>query len=257
MIEYILGNYLIEIGKITKEQQRAAVDMEDSVNVTPELIAAESGVAEQAAVSGKRSRYFQFLQALVDAGHLKLDELEGLLKDFGEKNGYGFEQMNDFKSGDTDRIVPLFLPKEAEHFAGLVSLVIDTVMKTCGRNVGMGKGVMTDALPTEDMVNQSLLWDGGIVDYFSEMDGGLLAVSCAYGQENYDKLDLEAMDAAGELLNCINGLYVSGLSREGCYLEMMPPKYEKVGELVKQGSICRIPIFVDGGGFYFTVAELV
>lgn len=248
MVEYILGNYLIESGKIKREQLKLVMEKEDSVTVSEELKAMEEG---------QGSQYLMFVQALLDEKLIALDELEWLLNDFGEKNGYDAEQINDIKSDEVERIIPLLMPKEAEKFIPLVSIMVSTMVKSFNRHIYVGKAAMVDQLPAEDLVNQSLIWEEGIVDCFSERDGGLLMISSVYGQEEYGQLDSEALDAAGELLNCINGLYVSGLSREGYFLEMMPPKYEECSESIKKSSICRIPIFFDERGFYFTVAELV
>lgn len=290
MVEYILGNYLIESGKITREQLKRVMEKEDSVEVTLGLAAVDRGILtagqadeinslimtsgqsfEDAAMEKgyltkeqaqelskeKGNHYLMFMQELIDEGLVALDEEEWLLNDFGEKNGYNAEQIKDIKSDDVERIIPLLLPKEAEKFTQLVCTMVSTMIKSFNKHIYVGKAVMVDQLPAEDLVNQSLVWEEGIVDCFSERDGGLLMVSSVYGQEEYGQLDSEALDAAGELLNCINGLYVSGLSREGYFLEMMPPKYEQCSESIKRDSICRIPIFFDERGFYFTVAELV
>ncbi|MCM1327622.1 MAG: hypothetical protein NC094_10635 [Bacteroidales bacterium] len=248
MVEYILGNYLIESGKLKREQLKLVMEKEDSVTVSPELKAAEEG---------QSGHYLMFVQALLDEKLITLDELEWLLNDFGAKNGYNAEQINDIKSDEVERIIPLLMPKEAGQFVSLVCTMVSTMVKSFDKHIYVGKAAMVDQLPAEDLVNQSLVWEDGIVDCFSERDGGLLMVSSVYGQEEYGQLDSDALDAAGELLNCINGLYVSGLSREGYFLEMMPPKYEECSESVKKGTICRIPIFFDERGFYFTVAELV
>lgn len=252
MVEYILGNYLIESGKIKREQLKLVMEKEDSVTVSDELLAMEEGLSNE-----QGSHYLMFVQALLDEKIIALDELEWLLNDFGEKNGYNAEQMKDIKSDEVERIIPLLMPKEAENFIPLVCIMVNTMVKSFNRHVYVGKAAMVEQLPAEDLVNQTLVWEGGIVDCFSERDGGLLMVSSVYGQEQYGQLDSEALDAAGELLNCINGLYVSGLSREGYFLEMMPPKYDECRASIKKNSICRIPVFFDERGFYFTVAELV
>ena len=67
---------------------------------------------------------------------------------------------------------------------------------------------------------------------------------------------MDALDAAGETLNCINGLYASAESRSGKFLELTPPDYDDVTTKAKN-IICRIPIYVGDKGLYFTVADLV
>ena len=112
-----------------------------------------------------------------------------------------------------------------------------------------------DAFPAADLVSQGLKGEEGIIDALSEKDGALLNVCSIFGKEEFEKLDLDALDASGELLNCINGLYASSLSRDGRFLELMPPEYEDINAKA-QKKICRIPIFIGNQGFYFTVAKL-
>ena len=68
-------------------------------------------------------------------------------------------------------------------------------------------------------------------------------------------MDLDALDAAGELLNCINGLYASAMSAQGTFFDLMPPDYEDVSSLAKK-TTCTIPVFIGDQSLYFTVAEL-
>ena len=44
MVEYILGNYLVETGKITREQLQQVMSKQDSVRVKLGLIAVEEGL---------------------------------------------------------------------------------------------------------------------------------------------------------------------------------------------------------------------
>ena len=96
---------------------------------------------------------------------------------------------------------------------------------------------------------------GGLISCLSEGNGALLQVCCKYGQEEFELLDLDSLDAAGELLNCVNGLYASGLSRNGKFLELLPPDYTDVTAKAKT-AICKIPVYIGDKKFYFTVAEL-
>ena len=105
------------------------------------------------------------------------------------------------------------------------------------------------------MVSQSLQGEHSFITCFSEGNGALLQTCCNFAQEAFEELDLFTLDAAGELLNCINGLFASVQSREGTFLELLPPDYDTITAKTKT-NICKIPIFIDDKKFYFTVAEL-
>lgn len=289
MVEYILGNYLVESGKITKEQLVSSMEKQDSVRVKLGLIAVTEGMMsmEQAdnvnrlqSVKDKRfgdiaveegylteeqvetllkkqgNAYMVFIQSLVDDGLITLEELDWITEEFRTSHGYSQSDIEDIKSDDVERIVPLILPQEAKQFTELVCIVLRTMIRFVDRHIYVGNAVMVDSFPSNLNVSQTLAWEQGIVDCLSERDGALLKVCSAFGREEFKVLDLDSLDAAGELLNCINGLFVSGLSREGNFLELMPPEYNGCREKLNQSAICRIPIFVGDCGLYFTVAEL-
>lgn len=290
MVEYILGNYLVDIGRITKPELQQVLEKQDSVRVKLGLIAVEEGLMtiEQAdevnrlqAVMDQRfgdiavgkgylteeqvakllkqqgNAYLMFVQALVDDDLIMMEEIDLLLNDFKRVNGFSNSELDDIKSDDADRIIPLLLPDEGRQYQDVIGAAVRMLIRMVDRHVYLGHGAMVDALPAEDVVSQAMVGEGGIVDCFSERNGALLKVCSVFGQEEFERLDPDSLDAAGELLNYVNGLYASSLSSQGVFLELMPPEYGAVKENVKSGTICSIPIFVGGKGLYFTVAEMI
>lgn len=288
MVEYILGNYLVEKGKITAEQLKDTLVKQDSVRVKLGLIAVAEGMmtleqtdevnrlqammdqrfGDIAVTKGyltdeqvgkllqeQGNSYLMFVQALVDNGYVSMEEVDSLANDFRLANGYSISELDALKSDDVDRIVPLFIPEAGKQFTDIISTAIRTLIRLIDRHVYIGRAQMIDAFPAAGQVSQALSGDNGIIDCFSEGTGALLNVCSVFGQEDFPTLDLDALDAAGEFLNCVNGLYASSLSREGKFLELMPPCYEEVTAKAKS-TICRIPIFVGDKVLYFTVAEL-
>lgn len=288
MVEYILGNYLVDTGKITKEQLKATLEKQDSVRVKLGLIAVSEGMMtlEQAdevnrlqAIMDQRfgdiavskgyltdeqigkllkmqgNSYLMFVQTLVDNGYASMEELDQLVNDFRQANGYSNSEMDAFKSDDVDRIIPLLIPDEGKQYADVIAIAVKTIIRLIDRHVYIGNAAMVNAFPSENQVSQALEGTDGIIDCFSERDGALLNVCSVFGKEDFAKLDMDSLDAAGEFLNCINGLYASALSPKGKFLELMPPDYTDVTSQAK-AAICRVPIFVGDHGLYFTVAEL-
>lgn len=286
MIEYILGNYLVDTGKITREQLKSVIEHQDSVRVKLGLIAVTEGMmttqqAEEVnilqAVKDKRfgdiaieegyltqeqvdkllkqqgNAYLTFIQYLLEEDLVTMDELEWLMDDFKKVNNFSNSDFEDIKSDDVDRILPFLLPKEALPYQELVGTVVRTMVRLVDRHVYIGKAVMVDSMPAETLVLQKMEGNRGIADCFSERSGALLKMCSIFGQESFSRLDLDALDAAGELLNCANGMYVSELSRQGHFLELLPPEYATADNVV---DICRIPIFIGNQGLYFEVGKL-
>lgn len=289
MVDYILGNYLVGVGKISKAQLNDVLQKQDSVRVKLGLIAVAEGfmtqeeaeeinhlqsimdkrfgdiavekgylTSEQVAMLLKKQGnvYLTFVQSLLDEKLVTMEEWEWMLEDFKRENCYGNTELEDLKSNDTDRILPLLLPEEAARYQKVIGTMVRTMIRLIDRHVYVGRAAMVEDFPPEGFVKQRLTGNGGIMSCLAERDGGLLQVCSVFGREEFSRLDMDGLDAAGELLNCINGLYASNMSREGRLLELAPPEYEAGAKGVESGSICRIPVFIGNKGFYFAVGEL-
>lgn len=289
MVEYILGNYLVETGQITNEQLTDTLKKQDSVRVKLGLIAVAEGMMTLAqteevnrlqAVMDKRfgdiavskgyltddqigkllkkqgDAYMTFIQTLVDSGYLTMIEVDNLLESFRVAKGFSNSEIDAIKSDQVERIVPLYIPEAGKKFTDIITICVRTLIRLMDRHVYVGNAQMVHAFPAEGQVSQSLIGPEGIISCFSELDGALLNLARKFGQEDFEQLDMDALDAAGETLNCINGLYASAESRNGTFLELMPPDYDDV-TLKAKTAICRIPIYIGDKGLYFTVADLV
>ena len=288
MVEYILGNYLVETGKISKEQLAQTLEKQDSVRVKLGLIAVAEGMMtlEQTAevnrlqalldqrfgdiavqkgyltdeqvgklLKKQGNTYLSFIQALVDSEYLDMEDVDLVVNSFRLINGYSNSEMDALKSDDAERIVPLFIPEEGKQFTDIISTAVKALIRLIDRHIYIGKAEMAGSFPSKDMVSQSMEGTNGLVSCLSEGNGALLQVCSVFGQEDFPQLDLDALDAAGELLNCINGLFASGQSRDGHFLELMPPDYTDVTAKAKT-EICKVPVYIGEKKFYFTVAEL-
>ena len=62
------------------------------------------------------------------------------------------------------------------------------------------------------------------------------------------------MDAAGEFLNCVNGLHASALSKNGLILELLPPNLV-TDKTELSGNVCVMPLYIKGMSMAFIVKE--
>lgn len=288
MVEYILGNYLVETGKISAAQLQTVLHKQDSVRVKLGLIAVSEGfmTTEQAeevneiqAIRDKRfgdiavekgyltdeqvgkllkeqgNTYLMFIQTLVDEHLLQMAEVDGILEEFRKKNDFTNTELEDIKRDDVDRIVPLYLPEEAQQYSELVGVAVRTLIRLIDRRVYVGSATVSTCLEGKAMVSQQLEGEGGFLDCLAEDTGALLKAGSIFGQEDFMELDADVLDAAGELLNCINGLYASNKSREGQVLELLPPSYMPEGTKQSKDFVCNVPIYINGKKLYFIVAQ--
>lgn len=291
MVEYLVGNYLVESGKITREQLDVVLDKQDSTRVKLGVIAVAEGMmtAEQAetvnslqVVMDKRfgdiavekgyltdeqvgkllkkqgNAYLMFVQTLMDEKLLDINGINKVMDEFRKAYGLNNSELEDIKSDDVERIVPSMIPEEAEEYAQLFGIALRTMVRFIDRHIYIKRAQMIDVekIAPDTIVRQSMEGTQGILDGFYECTGGLLEVCRKFGQEEFEFLDEDALDAGGEMINCINGLYVSAKSRDGSFLELMPPEYDEIGDAAAGRKVCALPIYIKNKALYFIVGKL-
>ncbi len=287
MVEYILGNYLVETGKVSKEQLDTVIGQLDKVRVKLGLIAVAEGMMtmEQAdevnrlqSVMDKRfgdiavekgyltdeqignllkaqgNTYMTFVQSLVNEGLIKLDEIDGILDGYRLKNSFTKMDMEMLKSDDPDVVVPLFLTPETLKYQEIIGVAVRTIIRCVDRHVYVGKATLSETSELVSAAMQTVDGEAGYIDALVEQEGGLLKIASVFGQADFRAMDEDALDAACEFLNCINGLHASALSQKGQVLELMPPEMVENTKTIT-GNICTIPLYVGGKKLLFVVTE--
>lgn len=292
MVERIIGNFFVESGKITKEQLERVLRRQDTERVRLGVIAVAEGMmtAEQAeavnrmqAVMDKRfgdiaversyltdeqmdkllrmqgSAYLMFVQKILDENLMDINAINQTIDHFQMAHGFSSMDMEDLKSNDVDRIVPLFIPEEAEECTDIMTIAIRAIIRFVDRNVYLKKAKLVDVdeVLEKKFVKQSLVGKNGVVDGFYESTGALLELASKFGHEEFEELDEDALDSAGEMLNCINGLFASAESRAGNFMELMPPEYCVMEDEIADESVWAIPVYIGGKEMYFMAGKIV
>ncbi len=288
MVEYILGNYLIQSGKLTDEYFNGIIEKLDKVHVRLGIIAVAEGMMSieqadeinqlQSAVDkrfgdiaiekgylteaqinnllkAQGNTFMTFIQALVNEGFINLREIDNILEAFRIKNSFSKTDMEILKRNDTDVVIPLFLTNETLQYQDIISIAIRTIIRCIDRHVYIGKASLLNGITLHNASVQLVDGENGFVSALAEKDGGLLELSSIFGQEQFSYINDDSLDAAGEFLNCINGLHASALSQKGDILELMPPQLVS-GSAKITGQVCSIPIFIKNKQFDFIVKNL-
>lgn len=287
MVEYILGNYLVGSGKISSEQLEVVVEQLDKIRVKLGLIAVAEGMmtlaqAEEVnrlqSVMDKRfgdiaiekgyltddqignllkaqgNTYMSFVQSLVNEGFIKMEEIDTIFEGYREENGFTKSDMETLKSDEPERIVPLFLTPETMKYQDIIGVAVRTIIRCVDRHMYIGKVTVKEDCEIKHAALQEVQGEGGYVAGFEEQYGGLIKLASIFGQEDFDRVDVDTLDAVGEFLNCVNGLHASALSKDGAVLELMPPNL--ITETTKlEGKVCSMPIYVKGMSLAFMVKE--
>lgn len=287
MVSSIVGNYLIEKGLITTEQFRDLLVEQRKVRVKLGLIAVAEGLMTQEeadnvnrlqAVMDKRfgdiavekgylkegqvesllkkqgNAYLAFAQVLENQQLMSVEQLEQYLIDFQCEMQFTPSDMEAIKSDDVDRILPLYLPVGSEKYAEIAGTAVRALLRLVDSEIYPEKAYITSGLKAD---NGALQYVEGKNDFNCGMAGegdALLYTASVFGQESFEAVDEDALDAVGELLNCMNGLYVSAKSREGISLELMPPEFSaKITELVCEEMLV-LPLRVQEKTVNFLIA---
>lgn len=288
MVEYILGNYMISKGIMSKEQLDNVCDRQDKIRVKLGLIAVSEGyitvkqaeeINRQQALCDKRfgdiavekgyitppqldrilklqgNTYLIFVQSLVDEGIISIEGMDEIMEQFRRENGYGNSEMEVLKSDDVERIIPLFLPSMEKEIEDVISIAVKMILRCIDRHVYPERAFFVDKLSTENMVMQTIEGGVNMTTAFLEESGAMILLAGTYAREEFSVLDEDTLDAAGEFLNCINGLYTAALENKSIATDLIPPEYGSAEWQLDEGMICKLPLWIRNKKMYFVVIK--
>ncbi len=287
MVSSIVGNYLIDKGLITQEQFRDLLLDQQKVRVKLGLIAVAEGLMSQdetdrvnrlQTVMDKRfgdiavekgyltegqvssllkkqgNAYLAFAQALENQQLLTVEQLEQFMLDYQYENHLTASDMEDIKSDDVDRILPLYLPVGSEKYLEIAGTAIRMIMRCVDTEVYPGKAYIASQAEADNGAVQRMVGTPSIICALTGRRNELLTIASVFGKEAFPEVNEDALDAVGELLNCINGVYASKASKNGVSLELLPPEYSTDITRAAGGKMLIIPLYVRGKRVNFLIA---
>ena len=73
--------------------------------------------------------YLTFIQAMTNLDIMSLEEIENALDLYRRENGLTNTDLEAFKSGDMDRMIPLYVRTEDPLLSGLVGVTVRTIAR--------------------------------------------------------------------------------------------------------------------------------
>ncbi|MBO5241222.1 MAG: chemotaxis protein CheX [Lachnospiraceae bacterium] len=287
MFDQIFGNYLVASGTITKEQFMDVLESEGKIRVKLGLIAvAEKLMTEEQAdevnklqsimdrrfgdiavekgylsddqvtqlLKKQGNIYMVFVQTLIDKGYMTLEEIDAALNKYQEDQGFTHSDMDALVSGDVDRTVQLFLPANTQLCDKHCGIAIRTFIRIIDSSAYVSKAYLVDELKVEKFAMQELQGDHKILSGFAADGNDLLELANKFAGEEFETVDLDALDAVGEFTNCINGLFASEMSGENVDLDMLPPVFYENPVSITGNQFCVFPIHVGGKEIKFILS---
>lgn len=286
MFDQIFGNYLVESGRMTKEQFAKVIERQSTVRVKLGLIAVSEKLmtAQQAdevnmlqSVMDKRfgdiavekgyltdeqvgqllkkqgNIYLTFVQTLVDEAICSLEDIAVFLDDYKQEKGFTATDMADFVSGDPDKIIALFLPADNNYCARLCGVAVRTLTRIVDSAAYISKAYLTDKLIADHCAFQAMEGAFQITSGFAGEGKNLLAMAVPFAKEEFEEVDMDALDAVGEFTNCVNGLFSSALSEEDVEIDMLPPVFYE-HKITITGRFFILPVTIRGCCMNFVVS---
>ncbi len=287
MFDQIFGNYLVASGTITKEQFQDVLESESKIRVKLGLIAvAEKLMTEEQAdevnklqaimdrrfgdiavekgylsddqvtqlLKKQGNIYMIFVQTLIDKGYMTLEDIDAALNKYQEEQGFTHSDMDALVSGDIDRTVQLFLPANTELCDKHCGIAIRTFIRIIDSSAYVSKAYFVDELKTDNFAMQTLEGDHKITSGFAGDSDDLLVLANPFAGEEFETVDLDALDAVGEFTNCINGLFASEMSGENVDLDMLPPVFYENPVTITGDQFCVFPIHLNGKEIKFVLS---
>ncbi len=285
MVSHIVGNYLVEQGLITSEQLADILREQPRVRAKLRLIAVSEGIltyeeaqsisamtdsdrefAEKVVEIGymnegqiktllrkQGSSYMSFAQTLENHHLINIEQLEQYLVDFQDNKDLTIVDLEDLKSNDVNRILPMYFPDEAAQYIDAACVAVRALSRSVDSGIYPMKAYITDVFEAS---NGAIQFVEGEKEFSYAMVGKgieLAVVASRYMHEHYEEVDDDALDVIGELINCISGLYATELSQDGVIMDMLPPQFYLEMNSIRAKGMLVLPLVVKSNIFYLLI----
>ena len=247
----------VKLGLIAVSEKLMTEKQADEVNLKQQMMDKKFGdiaislgylteVQVERLLALQGNEYMRFCQSAVDKDIMTLEQIEGALDYYKKENGFTFADMEAIKSGDVDRVLPLFLPEIPDGpFVDLLAVTFRCINRLASDDISIRRGYTTNNYKTGAVAMQEIVGDYNVTTAFAGDDKGILAIAEAFAKQFFDEVDINALDSVGEFINISDGLFATAKSQEGMELNLMPPKLSKDPLELNGSMIVVIPIFIN------------
>lgn len=198
--------------------------------------------------------YIKFVQAMTENNILTLEEIEQYLEDYKRDYGFTNNEIDSLKSGDIDRIIPIFVDVNAPFIGESIRLTIRNLVRFINHEVMLQSSSITKVYPFGNLAYQYMDGDHQLFVGFASKEKELLNIAEPFAKETFATMDEDAFDSVCEFINCSNGLYASELSQKDIHIDLTPPLFDKNKRLVTDGEIVTVPMLLNGAPIDLIVA---
>jgi CheY-specific phosphatase CheX len=277
MFGVYFGKYLQDVGVLTKEEYEDIVEKSRTARVKMGLLAVNEGMMtpEQAdevnqlqAMKDARfgdiavekgyltdeqvgkllkkqgDSYLLFVQELVERNLLTLEGIQKHLNNYKKYERFTALDLDALKSADIDKIIPVLTRdcKAPAVVKDYVALVARNIIRFVDNKVRFERMESINTFTGKYIASQGF---SGDYQMFIGLSGeGNKVIGEKFGDEEFEDLNEDCLDAVCEFINVSNGLFASRLSEEDVSLDMLPPSmYTDITTISSEGLMFSIPCF--------------
>lgn len=287
MFCYFFGDYLTKHNHITQSQFNEIIEYQKSLRVklgiiavseklltnsqTDELnrlqsqmdkrfgdIAVEKGYLTtnqiEHLLSLQGNPYLQFMQALEDKNFMTLTSAEEHLQAYQKENNFTDSQIESLKSGDIDRIIPLFVNQGTPLIEDHLAIVLRTIFRLISTQLSFKQLCTVSEYSFDNLASQCLKGEHNIFVGIAGKGDTLLSIANPFALEEFDEIDEDTFDSVCEFINCVNGLFATKLSKEQIEVDMLPPIAYTGKTLTSNENIYVLPVIISGNSIDILVS---
>lgn len=279
MFSQFFGNYLLDKGKITKDQFISCMEYVRANRVklgliaesaglltrsqTDELnqlqmktdkrfgdLAVEKGYLSEADISHlltlQGNPYLIFVQALEENEIMDRDEITTLVSEFQKEKELTDVALEAIKNGDFDHLLPAFVQDASVSCLSFIALAMRNMVRFVSSYIRIDKSKRVTEYSAKYIAYQKTIgaYEGFLG--FASDDDAILTVADGYAGEYFESPDEDALDSVCEFSNCINGLYATELSFRDISIDMLPPEFMFDGTITEADGFIVLPMYITG-----------
>lgn len=211
----------------------------------------ENQVTRLLALQG--NSFLSFVQATVDLNYMTMNAIVDSLNAYQQDNSYTLTDIDNLKSCDIDRIIPIYVYDLPEYAREIIGVAVRTLSRLVDYHVYIDKPYTSDKLITENLCHQASEGDFNILLAFSGEEEAMIKAAIGFAGEQYIEEPDDALDSICELINCINGLFATEISHRGINIDMEAPSYKGGSGVINSEEIINIPVYIFGRALTFSV----
>ena len=200
------------------------------------------------------NEYLVFAQTVIDLGFMTLEQINKVEEDYQQDHGFTESDMAILKSGDVNKITTIFVDTENPVIKNMFSMGIKNMYRLVDHHVFVGKTYKVTCIKDEVLGYQRFHGDQNSVVAISGKFEDVKKMAIAYTKEEFIDTEEDALDAVCELVNCINGLYATELSRSDISVELEPPNFQVTYSEGTSDEIIVMPVYICGGQVKYLIA---